>query len=270
MAFAGDCPAAGFVYRGRRIADARFFASLPRRRFRRPVRGARMSSAANARLIISNDIEGSGDGGVDMVTSLCDRGGGWGRAGVSIGVKCPLKLLWLLALNECAEKLRSEWKLIAEDAAAVLGVGSSSPLTSTVGVIRRTGLPMFCGTCKLKRCLCVPPALIIGDSPVEGGSADAGVGGKRKTCSGGGDFECDCSAMGVSAVRCRCWSPWAPSLLGLTGKVTKGPSLVERLLGGRPRGFPPGVVPLADQADETAGPWRRRARGLALDGVTAD
>lgn len=159
-----------------------------------------MSSAANTRLRTSGDIAGSGDGDVDMVASLCDRGGGCGRAGVSIGVKCPLKLLWLLAPNDCAEKLRSALKLIAEEAAAVLGVGSSSPLTSTVGVIRRTGLPMFCGTCRLSRCLWVPPALTTGDSPVEGGTADAGVGGKRNTCSGGGDLDCGRSAMGVSAV----------------------------------------------------------------------
>jgi hypothetical protein len=94
----------------------------------------------------------------------------------------------------------------------------------------------------------------MGDSPVEGGSADAGVGGNRNTCLGGGDLDCGRSVMGVSAVECRCWSTGVPSLLGLTGKVTNGPSLVDRLLGGRPRGFPPGVMPLADQADETAGP----------------
>lgn len=93
-----------------------------------------------------------------------------------------------------------------------------------------------------------------GDSPVEGGSAEAGVGGKRKTCSGGGDLDCGRSAMGVRAVECRCWSTGVLSLLGFTGKVTNGPSLVERLLGGRPRGFPPGVVLLADHAEETAGP----------------
>ena len=159
---------------------------------------------------------------------------------------------------------------MAEDAAAVLGVGSSSPLTSNVGVIRRTGFPIFCGTCRLRRCLCVPPALMIGDSPVEGGIADAGVGGNRNTGSFGGDFDCTLSTMGVNAPECFCTSTGVPSLLGLTGNVTKGPSRVERLLGGRPLGFPPGVVLLADQADDTAGPWRRLARGLALDGVTAD
>ena len=115
----------------------------------------------------------------------------------------------------------------------------------------------------------MPPALIIGDSPVDGGSADAGVGGKRNTGPGGGDLDCARSAMGVRAA-CRCISTGVLSLLGLAGKVTKGPSRVERLLGGRPRGLPPGVVLLADQAEDTAGPWRLRARGLALDGVTAD
>ena len=89
---------------------------------------------------------------VVSVASLCDLGGGCGRAGVSIGVKWPWKVLCVLLLKLCAEKLRSDPKLIADDAAAVLGVGSSSPLTSTVGVISRTGLPIFCGTCRLRRC----------------------------------------------------------------------------------------------------------------------
>ena len=47
---------------------------------------------------------------------------------------------------------------------------------------------------------------------------------------------------------------------GLAGKVEKGPSRTERLLGGRPRSLPVvGLEPL-DQAAETAGPWRRRER----------
>jgi hypothetical protein len=62
-----------------------------------------------------------------------------------------------------------------------------------------------------------------------------------------------------------------PSLLvGFAGKVTNGPSRVDLLLGGRPRSFPFDELLLLDQADDTAGPCRRRARGFALDGVMAD
>jgi hypothetical protein len=59
-------------------------------------------------------------------------------------------------------------------------------------------------------------------------------------------------------------------VFGLAGKVTKGPSRTERLLGGRPRSFPVEEALLLGQAEDTAGPWRRRERGFALDGVMAD
>lgn len=71
-----------------------------------------------------------------------------------------------------------------------------------------------------------------------------------------------------------CWvlggSPWlglglvwigVPTLIiggslafGLTGKVEKGPSCTERLLGGLPRSLPEAVLLVEGQALETAGP----------------
>jgi len=77
------------VCKGVRIEDARCLASVPRRRLRRPERGARMSSAASARLRISRlglGVDVSGD-----VCCGCDVGasGGCERAGVSLGVRVP-------------------------------------------------------------------------------------------------------------------------------------------------------------------------------------
>jgi hypothetical protein len=51
-------------------------------------------------------------------------------------------------------------------------------------------------------------------------------------------------------------------LPGFTGKVEKGPSVTDRLLGGLPRSLPEAALPLLGHADETAGPCRRRDRGL--------
>lgn len=73
------------------MAEASVLASLPRRRFRRPVKGARISSAASARFSVSN---GTADGSWDDVESsgsVCERVGGGGRgcAGVSDGVRAP-------------------------------------------------------------------------------------------------------------------------------------------------------------------------------------
>jgi hypothetical protein len=48
----------GFVYKGVRMEEASVFASAPRRRLRRPVIGARMSSAAKARLRVSSVTDG--------------------------------------------------------------------------------------------------------------------------------------------------------------------------------------------------------------------
>ena len=56
---------------------------------------------------------------------------------------------------------------------------------------------------------------------------------------------------------------------GLAGKVEKGPSCTERLLGGRPRSLPDAVLVVEGQALETAGPCLRRAREgdlLAVEG----
>ena len=62
----------------------------------------------------------------------------------------------------------------------------------------------------------------------------------------------------------------APLTDGLAGKVEKGPSRTERLLGGRPRSFPVRGFPDEGQAEDTAGPWRRRrGGGLAEVGVVA-
>lgn len=47
---------------------------------------------------------------------------------------------------------------------------------------------------------------------------------------------------------------------GLAGKVEKGPSCTERLLGGRPRSLPDAVLVVEGHALETAGPCLRRAR----------
>ena len=60
-------------------------------------------------------------------------------------------------------------------------------------------------------------------------------------------------------------------ILGLAGKVTKGPSRTERLLGGLPRNFPVDEALLLGQAEDTAGPCRLLARGFELEeGVMAD
>lgn len=58
----------------------------------------------------------------------------------------------------------------------------------------------------------------------------------------------------------------ASLVCGLAGKVEKGPSRTERLLGGRPRSLPVvGLFPL-DHAADTAGPCRLRERlGDALN-----
>jgi hypothetical protein len=106
---------------------------------------------------------------------------------------------------------------------------------------------------------------------VDGDIAEAGVGGKRKVCSIAGGSEWARSTIGVKFPVLRLMSIAEPSLfVGLAGKVTKGPSRTDRLLGGRPRSFPLEEAVLLDHAEETAGPCRRLARGLALDGVTAD
>jgi hypothetical protein len=154
----------------------------------------------------------------------------------------------------------------AEGGNPVLGAVSSSPLTRTVGVTRRTGFPTMFGTCKLRRCFCRRAP-----SMVDGETADAGVGGNRNAFSIAGGSEWARSMIGVKLPELRCMSMAEPSLwVGLAGKVTNGPSRTERLLGGRPRSFPPDELLLLDHAEETAGPCRRLARGLALDGVTAD
>ena len=146
----------------------------------------------------------------------------------------------------------------------MLGVMSSSPFTRTVGVTRRTGFPTMLGTCRLRRCFCcgMLPSM---------DTAEAGVGGKRKACSMAGGSECARSTIGVRLPALRLMSMAEPSrFVGLAGNVTKGPSRTERLLGGRPRSFPPEELVLLDHAEDTAGPWRRLERGFALEGVTAD
>lgn len=59
---------------------------------------------------------------------------------------------------------------------------------------------------------------------------------------------------------------------GLAGKVEKGPSCTERLLGGRPRSLPDAVLVVEGHALETAGPCLRRARegDLLVDEGWAD
>ena len=57
---------------------------------------------------------------------------------------------------------------------------------------------------------------------------------------------------------------------GLAGNEENGPSVESPRFGGRPR-FPVDEAPLLGQADDTAGPCRRRLRLLSrVDGVTAD
>lgn len=46
--------------------------------------------------------------------------------------------------------------------------------------------------------------------------------------------------------------------LGLAGKVEKGPSCMERLLGGLPLVFPDALVAVLRHALDTAGPFRLR------------
>jgi hypothetical protein len=158
--------------------------------------------------------------------------------------------------------------LMGDGARPVPGESFSSPLTRTVGVTSRTtGLPTFGGTWRLNRCFCGTP--IKCPSIFDGDMADAGVGGNRKEFSGAGGSECARSTMGVKLPRFR--SMGGPSLVfGLAGNVTKGPSRIERLLGGRPRSLPVDELLLVDHADETAGPCRRRDRDFTLEGVTAD
>ena len=74
------------------MAVASIFASLPLNRLRRFVSGARISSAARARLIVSGAIAGSGDVAVEISAGeVCERVGGGGLvcAGVSEGVIAP-------------------------------------------------------------------------------------------------------------------------------------------------------------------------------------
>lgn len=90
-------------------------------------------------------------------------------------------------------------------------------------------------------------------------------------CSMAGGSEWARSTMGVKLPELRDMSMAELSrLCGFAGNVTKGPSRVDRLLGGRPRSLPLEELLLLDHAEETAGPWRRLERGFALDGVTAD
>jgi hypothetical protein len=46
-------------------------------------------------------------------------------------------------------------------------------------------------------------------------------------------------------------------VLGVAGKVEKGPSVTFRLFGGLPRSFPDEELPLLGHAEETVGPCRR-------------
>ena len=97
------------------------------------------------------------------------------------------------------------------------------------------------------------------------------MGGNRKwfSCNGGSD--CARSTIGVRFAEFLFMSIMGPSLVfGFAGNVTKGPSRTERLLGGRPRSFPVEEALLLGQAEETAGPCRRRERGFELEGVMAD
>jgi hypothetical protein len=99
--------------------------------------------------------------------------------------------VWCVGPRACSKgwegDVRPALALSAEGASAVSGVELSSPLTSTVGVTRRTGLPMICGTCRLRRCFWWAPCKE--PSSVDGDMADAGVGGKRKVCSMAGGSE---------------------------------------------------------------------------------
>jgi len=60
MTFAGDAAPEGLAKSGERMAEARALASVPRRRLRRPERGARINSATSARFIDSDGSRGSG------------------------------------------------------------------------------------------------------------------------------------------------------------------------------------------------------------------
>jgi hypothetical protein len=62
----------------------------------------------------------------------------------------------------------------------------------------------------------------------------------------------------------------ASFVFGFAGKVTNGPSLTLRLLGGLPLSLPFAVVFVLGHALDTAGPCRRLRPLLALDGVIAD
>ena len=126
---------------------------------------------------------------------------------------------------------------------------------------------MCCGTCS-DSCLgrpVVPVGVVLGLVVAEMGVGMVGMFGMRKGESSLAELAV---AGGVSsradsgnAERVR--SLTGPSLvLGFAGNVTKGPSLTERLVGGRPRSLPLGVVLLLGQADETAVPCLRRMRIL--------
>ena len=163
--------------------------------------------------------------------------------------------------------MRPGLTFIVEGARRVPGDCFSSPWRSTVGVAGLPGFPTLGGTWRLSRCFWGPAESEL--SSFDGETADAGVGGNRKTCSGAGGSEWARSTMGVKLPKLL--SIGGPSrVLGLAGNVTNGPSRIDRLLGGRPRSFPVEELLLLDHAQETAGPWRRRARGRALEGVIAD
>jgi hypothetical protein len=66
----------GVAKRGDKMAEARAFASGPRRRLRRPERGARMSSATRARFMESEGRRGR-DGAAGEVDWECEWAGVW-------------------------------------------------------------------------------------------------------------------------------------------------------------------------------------------------
>lgn len=67
------------------------------------------------------------------------------------------------------------------------------------------------------------------------------------------------ATMGVGAALLSLRLIVGPSFrLGFTGKVENGPSVTDLLLGGLPLNLPEEALPLLGQAEETAGPCRRR------------
>jgi hypothetical protein len=108
------------------------------------------------------------------------------------------------------------------------------------GVARRTGPPTRSGTCKKSLLGLVAGARLFADG---GGNVNTEVLTSESSTTG---------VLGTVLFRRFVMVPGF--VVGLTGNVENGPSVMDRLLGGRPRNLPAEVLLLLGHADDTAGP----------------